>query len=133
MTVGGHLVYALLWASFGAGHSLLAGATARRGIGRIVGRWHRVLYNVVAIVHAVSIYLIGRLVLARGDPGWGLYEATDWSLDVAAAVGVLTVVVAAGGYRLASFAGWAQISGEEEDGDQDLRGRASDPVEWRAL
>ncbi len=66
MTVLDHLLYALLWLSFGAGHSLLAGAGGRRWLAPWVGRWHRLTYNVVATLHLALVFLLGRFVLADG-------------------------------------------------------------------
>lgn len=121
MSFTDHLAYALLWLGFGAGHSFLAGATAHRGIGRLVGRWHRIAYNSFAFVHIIAIYLIGRFVLAKGSHVWPLPTAVDLALDAVVIAGVIIVFAATGGYRLASFAGWAQLSSEEEDDDRRLQ------------
>ncbi|GAB6052281.1 hypothetical protein JCM17960_11010 [Magnetospira thiophila] len=89
------LLYALAWISFGAGHSLLAGARLHRPF----GPWYRVAFNVIAIVHLIAVYGLGRwlfaevpaLDLPRGLPlllwlmhltGWGLmfYGLTGYDL-----------------------------------------------------
>jgi protein-S-isoprenylcysteine O-methyltransferase Ste14 len=121
MTPADHLAYALLWLSFGIGHSLLAGANKNRGLGRLFGRWHRIVYNGIALAHIGAIYLIGRLYLAVDTQPWPLPQSVSWMLDAAVAIGGIVIIAATGGYRLASFAGWEQLSGIEEDADQRLR------------
>ncbi|MFW5680217.1 MAG: methyltransferase family protein [Pseudomonadota bacterium] len=64
MSPADHGLYALLWLSFGLGHSLLAGRTGRRLLGPLVGRWHRLTYNVVAVLHLGLVFGLGRFVLA---------------------------------------------------------------------
>lgn len=121
MSFSDHLIYAALWLSFGVGHSVLAGATARRGLGLIFGRWHRLAYNGIALVHVGTIYLIGRTVLAGSSATWPLWPPLAWALDLLAVAGVVLIVAATGGYHLASFAGLAQVRGYEEDDDRGLR------------
>ncbi|MBS0478474.1 MAG: isoprenylcysteine carboxylmethyltransferase family protein [Proteobacteria bacterium] len=121
MSPADHLIYGALWLSFGAGHSMLAGATAQRGLGRVFGRWHRLAYNGIALVHIGAIYFVGQLLLAKRDVAWLLWPPLAWGLDVMMVAGVVLIVAATGGYRLAAFAGLAQLSGDEEDDDQRLR------------
>lgn len=66
MTAVDHALYALLWLSFAAGHSLLAGRGGRRALAPLVGRWHRLAYNLIAVVHLAAIWAVGRWVLAAG-------------------------------------------------------------------
>ncbi|TVQ34558.1 MAG: isoprenylcysteine carboxylmethyltransferase family protein [Geminicoccaceae bacterium] len=58
-----HGFYALLWLSFGAGHSLLAGQMGQKFLRPWVGRWHRLAYNVIAVVHLAAVLVMGRLWL----------------------------------------------------------------------
>src|SRR3546814_13577333 len=62
------LIYALAWLSFGVGHSLLAGARRNRGVLAVAGRFHRLAYNLFAIVHLGVVMAIGRW-LAAGSAG----------------------------------------------------------------
>src|SRR3546814_4312535 len=65
------LIYALAWLSFGVGHSLLAGARRNRGVLAVAGRFHRLAYNLFAIVHLGVVLAIGRW-LAAGGAGFAL-------------------------------------------------------------
>ncbi len=100
-----HLLYAALWASFGAGHSLLAGRRGRRLLGTLVGAWHRLAYNVVASVHLVLIWAVGRFVLAADVAPF----AWPWwvhALQLVAFVAALWLFWAGGRrYDLARFMG----------------------------
>ncbi len=64
MTALDHLLYALLWASFGLGHSALAGVGGRHLLAPLVGRWQRLAYNLIAVAHLAVVLVVGRLVLA---------------------------------------------------------------------
>ena len=105
MTIVDHLIYGALWLSFGAGHSLLAGATLRR----VFGGGDRLAYNVIALAHFGVVVAVGRLWLAPGSvpfdrPGWLL--AVQWTL---AAIGLAGFAVAVRGYDLGLLAGTAQL------------------------
>lgn len=105
MSVADHALYALLWLSFGVGHSLLAGRRGRRLMAPLVGRRHRLAYNVITAGHLALIWGLGRLVLA-GDtrafalPGW------IGALQLAAFAAALGLFWAGGRrYDLARFMG----------------------------
>jgi protein-S-isoprenylcysteine O-methyltransferase Ste14 len=105
MTVVEHALYALLWASFGAGHSVLAGRRGRRLLTPLVGRWHRLAYNVIATVHLAAIWALGRFLLA---PGVEPFALPWWvvALQVAAFVAALALFWAGGRrYDLGRFLG----------------------------
>lgn len=122
MSLADHLIYALLWLSFGAGHSLLAGATLKRAF----PAGYRLAYNAVALVHVAAVVAIGRLVLAPGAavfdrPGW--LQTVQW---VALAGGLIVTALALRGYDLGLLAGTAQWRAARrgataEDGDEALR------------
>ncbi len=105
MSVVDHALYALLWLSFGAGHSLLAGRRGRRLVAPLVGRWHRLAYNVIATVHLALIWGLGRLVLARDVQPFAL----PWwvgALQLAAFAAAVALFWAGGRrYDLARFMG----------------------------
>ncbi len=90
-----HLIYAALWLSFGAGHSLLAGDVLKRPF----GARYRLAYNAIATLHLLAIYALGHWLFADAAPldlpewlrvpmwalhlvGWGLllYGATGYDL-----------------------------------------------------
>jgi len=105
MTVVDHALYALLWLSFAAGHSLLAGRRGRRLMAPLVGRWHRLAYNVIATVHLALIWGLGRLLLASDTAPFAL----PWwvgALQLAAFAAALALFWAGGRrYDLARFMG----------------------------
>jgi len=121
MTVADHLIYAALWFCFGAGHSLLAGATLRR----LFGAGYRLAYNAIALVSLVAILLTGRLWLA---PGAIAYDRPGWlqaAQAVLVAVGLAAAALALRGYDLGLLAGTAQWRAARkgaatDDGDEAL-------------
>jgi len=105
MSLVDHLCYALLWLSFAAGHSLLAGRRGRGLLAPLVGRWHRLAYNLVAGVHLALIWGLGRFVLATDVATFAL----PWwvrAVQLAALAAALWLFWAGGRrYDLARFLG----------------------------
>lgn len=122
MSVADHFLYALLWVSFAAGHSVLAGATLKRACGAA----YRLVYNAIALLHLAMVLVAGRLWLADGAavfarPDW--LVALQWAL---VAAGLAGLAVALRGYDLGLLAGTAQLRaarhGETlDDADEPLR------------
>ena len=102
----GFAVYALLWASFGAGHSLLARGPGQRLLARLAGRGERLAYNAVAAVHLGLILWLGRLLLP-GDFALPLALRMVMALMIAAGIAILAVAGRA--YDLGRFLGTAQL------------------------
>jgi len=105
--------YALAWLSFGAVHSLLARDAVKRRLRGRLGRAYRLVYNVVAIVHLVSVLAFGWWLLAP-LPDFAL---PDWVKAVRMGVlmtGVAILWIGGGAYDLRRFAGLAQL-GERPD------------------
>lgn len=96
-TFEAHLVYALAWASFGFGHSMLAGHA----------RQWRLAYNLVAVVHIALVVAGGRYLLAGvpfAVPGWAgtimtMVQVLGWGL----------LAWALKGYDLGLLAGTRQL------------------------
>jgi protein-S-isoprenylcysteine O-methyltransferase Ste14 len=109
-----HLLYAAAWGSFGVGHSLLAGASARHGLGRWFGRYHRIAYNLIATLHIAAVLWLGAR-LASGAPAWPLPTWLAIALDTIVAAGVVLGVLALKSYAPAPFIGWAQLRGQGDD------------------
>ncbi len=120
MTHWAQFAYALLWISFGAIHSLLAGSTVRGRVGRVFGRWHQIAYDLISARHIVAVYAVGRLVLAREAPNWPLLWPLAWLVNAIGIVGASVALVACSEYRLASFAGFAQVAGNDESVNEGL-------------
>ena len=97
MSIADHLIYALLWLSFGAGHSLLAGATMKRIFGPGT---YRLAYNAAAMVHLAVILMAGRLWLAGDSVAFDRsvwLVVAQWGL---LAIGVAVLAIALRGESL---------------------------------
>lgn len=122
MSLIDHLLYAALWVSFGAGHSLLAGATLRR----VAGAGYQLVYNAIATVHFAVVILVGHLWLTAGAT---VYDRPDWLVVgqwLLVVVGLAGLAVALRGYDLGLLAGTAQWRAARrgaalDDGDEPLR------------
>lgn len=105
-----HLLYALAWLSFGAGHSWLAGEAAKARLRALIGRGERLAYNVIALVHIVLVLWVGRATLGAlppfARPVW--LQALQGTMVVA---GAAVLLAGLRGYDLGRFAGTAQLRG----------------------
>lgn len=117
MSTSEHLLYACLWLSFAAGHSLLAGDTLKRWF----GAGYRLAYNAIALLHLAAILLLGGLWLATDAvsfvrPTWLL--AVQMVMIVA---GLVILAIALRGYDLGLFAGTQQLRTGRDDDDENAR------------
>lgn len=121
-----HALYALAWASFGFGHSLLAiPAVAAR---LRLGAYTRLAYNGFAALHLLAVLAAGRWLLP--DPL--AFDRPFWltAAQAAAALAGLGVFLwGLSGYDLGRFAGTAQIraqrAGLAPPADEPLRIRGA--------
>ncbi len=109
------LLYAMLWGSFGFGHSLLAGMAVRARMIGWFGARERLAYNVIAGLHLLLVLAAGALLLG-GLPAL----PRPWPLRVAMAAaivaGLAILLVAGRSYDLGRFSGLAQLrSGRADD------------------
>lgn len=58
MTAFDHIVYGLLWLSFGAIHSLLAGNPVKDSLPSLFGRGYRLAYNLFSGLH-IALVIVG--------------------------------------------------------------------------
>ena len=119
-----HLIYGLAWVSFGAGHSLLAGRVAKARLGRPLGSFYRLAFNLFAAAHIAGVWAIGWWAFAATPPfAWPTWM--DGARVAVQAAGWVLLVWALGGYDLGRFAGTRQIRshlrGIEEPEDEPLR------------
>lgn len=121
MTVLDHVPYGALWASFGVGHSLLAGASRHTGLGRVFGVGHRLAYNLAAAIHIALVYGIGRFVLARGHASWAMPRPVVLAMVALAVAGAGVVLRAVSSYDRAAFLGAAHLRGADGDDDAPLK------------
>ena len=113
MSVADHLIYALMWFGFALSHSVLAGADVRRGIGRLAGRAHRLVYNALALVALLAVLATGRWLVGSALP-FVMPLALHWVMNVAVIAGLVLGWVAIRSYHLGEFIGTAQLRGTDD-------------------
>lgn len=121
-----HVLYALLWLSFGAGHSVLARPAVKARLAPWLGAGYRLAYNLFALLHLVLVVAVGRWLLSGAEPfalpGW-----SAWPMAAAQVAGALVLAIALRAYDLGRFAGVTQITnartGQPEPEDEPLRTR----------
>ena len=101
-------LYALAWLSFGIVHSLLATVAGREWLVRTFGAYHRIAYNLIAIVHFAVLLAFGRWLFAERAafirPVW-LYAF----MALMVIGGIVILIVAVRSYDVGRFTGLAQI------------------------
>lgn len=119
-----HVVYALAWLSFGAGHSLLAATAVKARLGPLFGAGYRLAYNLFAAVHLAAVVAVGRWAFAGVDP-FALPRWALWPMIAAQIAGAVVLAVGLRAYDLGRFAGVSQIrnarGGALEPEDEPLR------------
>lgn len=110
MTLSEHLIYAVLWLLFGAGHSVLASETAKRLTRALFGRQERLAYNLVAVVHFVATVAAGRYLLggSAAEP-FDLPPLVQGGMGAALVAGAGLILLALRHYDLRRFAGTAPV------------------------
>ncbi len=118
-----HLIYALGWLSFGAVHSILAGAGAKGRLDSLFGAYYRLSYNVFAALHIAAIWALGGWVLSAR--AYGFEPGVAAALTGIRVLGVVVLVLALRQYDLGLFSGLKQIRAgkqgvpEYDYGDED--------------
>ena len=115
MSVTDHLLYAAAWFTFGVLHSATAGASSRAGLGRLFGRGHRLAYNILALAQLVAVLGVGAWAGA-GARNFNVPPPVPVVQYALLAIGLLLGLAALRAYRAGPFIGWAQLAGEEDDG-----------------
>ena len=108
MSLAFHFLYALLWATFGLGHSALADARVKARLKPYFRAGYRLAYNLFAVVHVALILGVGWWLLGNGEvfarPDW--LRVPQWGMT---ALGAVVLFAALFGYDLGRFAGTAQL------------------------
>jgi protein-S-isoprenylcysteine O-methyltransferase Ste14 len=119
-----HVLYALAWLSFGAGHSLLAQPAVKARLRPLVGAGYRLAYNLFAVLHLAAVIAVGRWAFAGAEP----LALPPWAaapMIAAQVAGALVLAIALRAYDLGRFAGVTQIrnacAGKSEPEDEPLR------------
>lgn len=115
-----HLLYALAWISFGAGHSLLAAPAAKRRLAPLLGRGYRLAYNLFAALHLALVLWLGHRLY--GDlPPFALPEAVLWIMRGMQGAGGLVLLWSFRAYDGGRFLGLTQVRRPDLPEDEDLR------------
>lgn len=114
MTFSNHLIYALLWLSFGAVHTLLASGPVKVSLAGLLGGGYRLAYNIFAVIHIGAIMAVGRLFLAGGAEQYPFAGIPAMALNSALVLGVLILIAALLEYDLGRFSGLAQLRAARE-------------------
>ncbi|MGF1606397.1 MAG: methyltransferase family protein [Rhodothalassiaceae bacterium] len=115
MSLTEHLLYALLWLSFGAGHSVLARPSIKARLIPLLGRRYRLVYNLLALGHIALVLGLGRICLAAErvwlvPAGWPRLALAALSL-----AGLIVLILALRRYDLDDFSGLAHLKGRPPD------------------
>lgn len=124
MTVEEHILYALLWASFGAVHSLLASERIKAAVKPEGRAYYRIGYNIVAGLHLGAILAVEALAFAEAR-AFAWPETTVYVLWGLQGAGWLALAFVLSEYDLGKFAGldqaYARMRGEPvPDDEEDL-------------
>ena len=100
--------YALLWISFGLGHSLLARNAARRRMVAWIGAYERLAYNLISALHVGLVLASGQWLLG-GFNNFTLGANVDYIFVLIELVGALGIILSLRGYDLGRFLGVTQL------------------------
>lgn len=109
VTFSDHMIYALLWLSFGVVHSLLASGLVKAALANLFGAGYRLAYNIFAVIHIGAIMAIGKAFLAQGAEQYSLAGLPNMALNIALVLGCLVLIAAILEYDLGRFSGLAQL------------------------
>lgn len=129
MTITGHLLYGLAWASFGILHSLLAGQAVKQRLRPLLGSGYRLAYNLFALVHIGAVWLYGQL--AFSPVSLSRPDLLVWLQWACLAGGAAFLLYAGRHYDLAVLGGLSQLRGRLPGEQQSGEGKedpAGDPA-----
>ncbi len=104
-----HLLFALMWLSFGVLHSIMARAGVKTFLQPYIGTYYRLFYNLFALAHFLLIAAMAKLWLATGAHH---FQPSAWLETLMLAMqlsGGLIFAVALFHYDLGLFSGLRQI------------------------
>ena len=119
MTAFDHIVYGLLWLSFGAIHSLLAGNPVKDSLPSLFGRGYRLAYNLFAGLHIALVIVGGRYVFAANLSGFEWPPMIHPVLTMVMWLGIVILLVGLFQYDLGRFSGLTQLAASPGAGEDD--------------
>jgi methanethiol S-methyltransferase len=117
VTLSDHLIYALLWLSFGTVHSFLAARAVKASLTGLLGGGYRLAYNIFAAIHIGAVMVAGRLFLASGAEQYPFEGIPAMALNAALVLGVIVLIAALLEYDLGRFSGFTQLRAGREGGN----------------
>jgi protein-S-isoprenylcysteine O-methyltransferase Ste14 len=102
-------IYALLWISFGFGHSLLARESAKRILQPLFGYAYRISYNLFAALHIGLVIIGGELVLGGNSVAFEIGNELAFVATVAQWTGIIVIIFSLTQYDLGRFTGITQV------------------------
>jgi len=109
MAIAAHIIYLLLWLSFGVMHSVLASPSVRAILQPLFGRGLRLAYNLFAAVHIGLVIYGGRYLLGGDAVSLNLSALTEQVLSGLMLLGAAIGLAALTQYDLGRFAGITQL------------------------
>jgi protein-S-isoprenylcysteine O-methyltransferase Ste14 len=119
MTAFDHIVYGLLWLSFGTIHSLLAGNSMKDRLHPLFGRGYRLAYNLFASLHILLVVVGSRYVFAQNVSGFEWPPMMHLFLTMAMWLGIVIMLIALCQYDLGRFSGLTQLTASPGVGGDD--------------
>jgi len=114
-------IYALLWLSFGIVHSALASASAKRFLHPLFGKYYRLSYNLLSVLHIGFILIVGREWLGDNSANLNLVSQLDTIIVVCRWLGVGIILAALTQYDLGLFGGLTQLrQGSNASSDEEV-------------
>jgi len=107
------LLYALLWLSFGLGHSITAKLSVQSRLAPVFRQYYRLCYNVFAAIHILAVLLIGTALLdTRVFP---MFSNVAFFMNLVQIVGFLFILLALRQYDLKEFSGLSALLNRKSD------------------
>jgi hypothetical protein len=106
-------IYTVLWLSFGALHSILAADGVRRIVARVVGKFERLVYNIIATVHLTVTVYVGHLLLWKHGM-FPLPVGVHAALAIVAIIGGIGMLLSLMRYDVGVMTGWSTIAKDQQ-------------------
>jgi len=122
MSFSQHIIYGLLWLSFGLVHSVLAAHSTKKLLAPLFGRSYRLVFNLFSILH-IGLVIYGGQYLLGADAVKFVYSAEfQWLLILSLILGIVIFILALREYDLGRFSGVTQLfDPSAQDKDEPLQ------------
>lgn len=102
------ILYAILWLSFGLGHSITAKISVQEKINPLFGKYYRLLYNGFAAAHILLVLYLGTVLLAVQTYPW--FTHLEIFMNLIQLLGLMFIAIALTQYDLMEFSGLSAFS-----------------------